>query len=475
MERQIYPLAKFDIIVAVDDNNGIAKNGNIPWLDTAAGKRDLKFFRDTTIGGTVIMGRKTYLSIGKPLAKRTNIVVSSSMEPTKDVSIVRTFEDALKVAGALGWPVYVIGGAQLYATALVHPNLDRIIVSSIGGDFKCDQFFPQTPRYRFTLYHANEDGLAHLDGVYKIWNPSETRYLELLGRLLKAPLRQNRTGVPTRGLFAEQLRFNLMAGATPVLPLLTTKKVPLRLILVELIWFLRGSTTTEYLQEQKCKIWDDNTTREFLDGRGLTNYQVGETGPIYGYQWRRWNEKYTGVGNNGDVLGTQGEVLRPQPTTSQGQDQLQRVIETLKTNPFDRRMIVSAWNPEQIDQMVLPPCHWSFQFYVTDDRRLCCLMNMRSADVALGVPFNIASYGVLTHVIAGIVGLTPGELVISMADCHIYENHIDGIKMQLERSPRLFPEILVPKFNNIDEFVSPSQIKISEYYPHDSIAFKMAV
>jgi dihydrofolate reductase/thymidylate synthase len=468
MERQAYQLAKFDIIVAVDDNNGIAKNGNIPWLNTAAGKRDLKFFRDTTIGGTVIMGRKTYLSIGKPLAKRTNIVVSSSMEPTKDVSIVRTFEDALKVAGALGWPVYVIGGAQLYATALVHPNLERIIVSSIGGDFKCDQFFPQTPRYCFSPYSANEDGLVlDSDGFYKMWNPSETRYLALLGRLLNAPLRQNRTGIPTRGLFAEQLRFNLMAGSTPVLPLLTTKRVPLRLVLVELIWFLRGSATTEYLQEQKCKIWDDNTTREFLDGRGLTDYQVGETGPIYGYQWRKWNEKYRGCK---DGLGSQVDGLG-----SQGIDQLQRVIETLKTNPFDRRMIVSAWNPEQIDQMVLPPCHWSFQFYVTDDRRLCCLMNMRSADVALGVPFNIASYGVLTHVVAGIVGLTPGELVISMADCHIYENHIDGIKLQLGRIPRLFPEILVPKFNNIDEFVSPSQIKISEYYPHDSIAFKMAV
>jgi len=214
------------------------------------------------------------------------------------------------------------------------------------------------------------------------------------------------------------------------------------------------------LTQHKVPIWNGNTSREYLDSIGLTTYQPGETGPIYGYQWRHW-----------------------------GGDQFAKVIETLKTNPWDRRMIVSAWNVEQLPLMVLPPCHYSFQFHVDPDcdgkpDRLNCLVNMRSADVALGVPFNIASYAFITHLVALIVGLKPGALSLSMADCHVYTNHFDGINKQLARSPNRFPTI---RFSDrvtaasdltIDKFVNEFTIDdviIDNYAPQGFIKLPMAV
>ncbi len=292
----------------------------------------------------------------------------------------------------------------------------------------------------------------------KMPNREESKYHDLLRNLMDAPIRPNRTGIYARGLFHEVLKFKLMRNNKRVLPLLTTKRMPWKTILHELIWFLQGSTDTTYLHNNKVTIWDDNSSREYLDSVGLHNLNVGELGPIYGYQWRYAN----------------------------GIDQLANVIATLIKNPMDRRMIVDSWNVAQLKLMALPPCHYSFQFHVDldDNGKPCylnCLVNMRSADMFLGVPFNIASYAFLTHIVSRVVGLTPGILSLSMADCHLYSNHMEQTTLMLTRSPQLFPTIEFAERTTgftIDDFAhkfSPNDITIADYNPHPAISATMAV
>ena len=245
------------------------------------------------------------------------------------------------------------------------------------------------------------------------------QYLDLLQKILDhGNDRGDRTGTGTRSLFGEQLRFDLRKG----FPILTTKKLHWKSIAGELVWLLSGSTNVRDLQKDGITIWD-----EWAD-------ENGELGPVYGKQWRQWNE--------GDV----GPAFAI--------DQISDVIKSLRANPEGRRHIVTAWNPSQVDQMKLPPCHLLFQFYVTTFRHyqdpsivigsdLSCHMYQRSADVFLGVPFNIASYALLTHLIAREVGMGVGELIISFGDVHIYNNHFDQVREQLSRTPRELPELSI--------------------------------
>lgn len=308
----------------------------------------------------------------------------------------------------------------------------------------------------------------------------ELAFRDLLGELLVAPARPNRTATPTRGLFARQLRFELTDGRGPILPVITLKRTAVQAVFHELLWFLRGSTDTKYLRDNGVTIWCGNTSRKALDSRELEHYEPGECGPIYGYQWRNWG----GIWRpkcirdvHGDKFSRTGEPL---PV---GIDQLTAVIDAIKADPFGRRHIVSAWNVEDLPEMALPPCHYAFQFHVdvatgmTSSHRLNCVVSMRSADVALGVPFNIASYGLLTHMIARLVDMTPGTLVINMADCHIYEDHVAGVTEMLAREPRRPPTLTIPTASTIDEYtqMSPDQFVLGDYKPHPRIALKMAV
>jgi thymidylate synthase len=302
----------------------------------------------------------------------------------------------------------------------------------------------------------------------------EMAYLALLSKLLAAPLRQNRTGIPTRGTFHEVLKFSLYDSARGcVLPLITTKRMLYDKIYHELVWFIRGDTDIVYLQANGVNIWNANTTREFLDARGLTNYRAGQIGPGYGFQWRNY-----GAGWSPD----QAEAC------SAGIDQLSAVIDQLRADPWDRRMLVLAWNPAQLSQVALPPCHYSYQFHVEQANDgayvLNCLVNMRSADLALGVPFNIASYGLLTHFVAKITGYRPGVLSLSMADCHIYTNHEAGIREQLRRAPYPPPSLAFSdrvnerKKIDIDDFAQKFTIDdviVSDYRHHPYIRLAMAV
>lgn len=262
------------------------------------------------------------------------------------------------------------------------------------------------------------------------------QYQDLLQHILDHGVdKSDRTGTGTRSVFGYQMRFNLADG----FPLVTTKKLHLRSIIHELLWFLKGETNIAYLKENKVRIWD-----EWAD-------ENGDLGPVYGSQWRSWQ-------------GADGETI----------DQISQVVQQIKTNPDSRRLIVSAWNVAEIPKMKLPPCHAFFQFYVADGK-LSCQLYQRSADVFLGVPFNIASYALLLEMVAQVTNLGVGDFVHTFGDAHIYSNHMEQVSLQLSREPRSLPKLnLNPDINSIFDFTF-NDIEIVDYDPHPAIKGKVAV
>ncbi len=262
-------------------------------------------------------------------------------------------------------------------------------------------------------------------------------YLDLVTDLLENGVRKgDRTGTGTRALFGRQIRFDLKAG----FPLLTTKKVHLKSVIHELLWFISGETNVRPLQRAGVRIWD-----EWADP------ETGDLGPVYGAQWRSWE-------------GAGGRVV----------DQLQNVIDEIRTNPDSRRLIVSAWNAALIEEMALPPCHCLFQFQVLDGR-LHCQLYQRSADIFLGVPFNIASYALLTHMVAHVTGLQVGEFIHTFGDLHLYDNHLEQAKKQLSREPRELPSLRIcSDIAEIDQF-SFEDFEVQDYDPHPAIPAPVAV
>ena len=296
------------------------------------------------------------------------------------------------------------------------------------------------------------------------------------------------TGTGTYAVFAPRpLKFSLNKDGNPILPLLTTKRVFTRAVIAELLWFVEGNTSSLALSEAGVKIWDGNGSREYLDSVGLTHREVGDLGPVYGFQWRHFGAEYVDAKTD---------------YTGQGVDQLAEVIYKLKNNPYDRRIILSAWNPRDIKKMALPPCHMFAQFYISYPRKkrtagqaaeqqppateqgeeekpkghLHCQLYQRSCDMGLGVPFNIASYALLTHMIAHVCDLVPGSLTHVMGDAHVYVDHVEALRTQLEREPREFPtlEISREKGGSIDGWKA-DEFVIKGYEPHKSIAMKMSV
>ena len=263
------------------------------------------------------------------------------------------------------------------------------------------------------------------------------QYLDLLRHILDHGMeKHDRTGTGTISTFGYQMRFDLEEG----FPLVTTKKVHLKSIIYELLWFLQGDTNVHYLQEHGVRIWN-----EWAD-------PDGELGHIYGYQWRSWPD-YDG-----------GSI-----------DQISQAVEAIKNNPDSRRIIVSAWNVADLDRMNLPPCHTFFQFYVSPDGRLSCQLYQRSADCCLGVPFNIASYALLTMMMAQVCGLRPGEFIHTLGDAHIYLNHLDQVHLQLEREPRPLPRMVInPEVTSIFDF-RYEDFHIEDYNPHPTIKAPISV
>jgi len=285
----------------------------------------------------------------------------------------------------------------------------------------------------------------------------EMQYLNLIRKIIETGnQRGDRTGTGTLSLFGAQMRFSLRNG---VFPLLTTKKVFYRGIAEELFWFIRGSTSAKELQDKNVRIWDGNSSREFLDSIGLHDREEGDLGPVYGFQWRHFGAEYTDM--HADYSG-------------KGVDQLAEVINRIKTKPTDRRIIMCAWNPADLNKMALPPCHCLVQFYVADGE-LSCQLYQRSADMGLGVPFNIASYALLTVMIAHVTGLTPGDFVHTLGDAHVYSNHVEALKIQLEREPMEFPKIVIKRqVEKIEDF-NIDDFEVVGYKSHPKIVMDMAV
>lgn len=264
----------------------------------------------------------------------------------------------------------------------------------------------------------------------------EQPYLDLMQTVLEHGVdRHDRTGVGTRSVFGHQMRFDLSRG----FPLITTKKLHLRSIIHELLWFLKGDTNIAYLKENGVRIWD-----EWAD-------ENGDLGPVYGYQWRSWPDP-----KGGSV------------------DQIAKVLEQIRTSPQSRRLIVSAWNPAQVDEMQLPPCHCLFQFYVANGK-LSCQLYQRSADIFLGVPFNIASYALLLTMVAQVTGLQPGEFIHTLGDAHLYSNHLEQAKEQLARTPKAAPKLVLnPAIDDLFAFRF-EDVEIEAYEPHPHIKAEVAV
>ena len=291
----------------------------------------------------------------------------------------------------------------------------------------------------------------------------ENQYLQLLEKILeKGKYREERTGTGTFSIFGEQLSFDISES----IPVLTTKFVPWKSCIRELLWFLSGKTDATILQNQGVKIWDGNTSREFLDKRGLYDFPEGDVGATYGHCWRHFGATYTTCKDD---------------YTGKGFDQIQYIINELKNNPTSRRIFMSSWNPVALDKMALPPCHVSAQFYVEVDENgrklLSCQMYQRSVDTFLGCPWNIMSYAVLTYILAKITDMHPYKLIMCLGDVHIYSNHVEQVREQLKRKPYPFPTLVLSdeiKNRNIGD-LSIDDFQLIDYYHHPAIKAIMAI
>lgn len=510
--------------VAATQKLGIGMNGTMPWKLPA----DMAYFKQLTTAtadrrkmNAVIMGRKTWESIPtkfRPLKGRFNVVLSrsaashasasasdhshgsiennnpygqvlqsSANKPvsqqdsnSQTVHFSKSLREALQLLGGM-WQsietVFVIGGGQVYKEAMLFPECEAVHLTCIHRDYECDTVFPRLPDV-FSLWSASPpqrdsgnkiEFLCYTRSDRADTQPrlppglaskhEEQQYLDMVRDVIKTGTHKgDRTGTGTISKFGTQMRFNLRYS----FPLLTTKRTFWRGVMEELLWFVSGSTNANLLHDKGVTIWDGNGSREYLDSRGLSHREQGDLGPVYGFQWRHFGAEYTHMHAN---------------YSGQGVDQLAEVVRLIQENPDDRRIILSAWNPAALSDMALPPCHMFCQFYVADGE-LSCQMYQRSCDLGLGVPFNIASYALLTRMLACVTGLQPGEFVHVLGDAHVYKNHVDPLTMQLTREPRHFPTLNIrnPEKHkgDIDSFTA-EDFELLNYEPHKKIAMDMAV
>ncbi|XP_077253526.1 putative bifunctional dihydrofolate reductase-thymidylate synthase isoform X2 [Tasmannia lanceolata] len=510
------PQRSFQVVVAATRNMGIGKDGKLPWKLPS----DLKLFKAITMAtidplkkNAVIMGRKTWESIPfehRPLPGRLNVVLTRSgsfdIATAENVVMCGSMGSALELLAASPYSlsiekVFVIGGGQILREETLNaPGCDAIHITEIETNIECDTFIPSIDVSAFQPWYSSFPlvennirysnvtyvrvrstimigSLAKHNGVltdsnldtfkFEVENFSflpktiferheEYLYLRQIQDIIaNGTPKDDRTGTGTLSKFGCQMRFNLRKS----FPLLTTKKVFWRGVLEELLWFISGSTNAKVLQAKGIHIWDGNASRDFLDSIGLTGREDGDLGPIYGFQWRHFGASYTHM--HADYTG-------------KGFDQLLDVIDKIKNNPDDRRIVLSAWNPSDLKLMALPPCHMFAQFYVAHGE-LSCQMYQRSADMGLGVPFNIASYALLTCMIAHVCDLIPGDFIHVLGDAHIYRTHVRPLQDQLQKLPKPFPVLKInPQKKDIDSFEA-ADFTLVGYDPHQKIEMKMAI
>jgi thymidylate synthase len=472
----------------------------VPWKDQLAiGARnntlfglkgDLKYFSDitTTTGGVVVMGRKTWFSIPserRPLKNRLNIVLTNDGEllglRSNPKVCFMTFDGFYTWYKTNAFPkpnVFVIGGGEIYKLFMNHDTLkpETLFITEIRGQIDyADTFMPhpdasyrlvsisnektqKAVRYRFLKYTSITAGSQS----------QEDKYLSLCRRILKTGNeRCDRTGVGTRSVFGQQIQFDIRH----TVPLLTTKRVVWQNVIKELLWFLRGDTDAKILDAQGVKIWNANTSREALDANGLNHYSEGIIGKGYGWQMRFFGAEYSQAF---------ADTFKCDRSKIGGFDQLAYIVNELKTNPFSRRILMSYWNPLDMDKTALPPCHFSCQFYVHvehNQRFLDCHFTMRSTDAFLGLPYNLFSYAVLTYILAKKCDMLPGRVVFTGGDVHIYNNHVLQISEQLTRPVRPLPVLVVDDSVKQKDFhqITVQDFDVVGYFPHPPIKAQMAV
>jgi len=483
---------KNNIIVAIDENYGIGKSNSIPWNLP----EDLKYFKEITTYNendkninVVIMGRKTWESIPikfRPLRDRVNIIVTSqeldlslhkntySFKSLRDViSFIQNNNYKLKLGDN-----YIIGGEMVYADALKFLHIDNIYLTRVYGKFECDKtfmdkksFYEKMSKYNLTRVSPFkcDNGLYYRFLQYSyndanrplFYNLEENQYLQILKKILDEGLeRDDRTGTGTLATFGERQEYDL----SDTFPLLTTKRIFSRAIFEELMLYLRGQTDNKILNEKDLHIWDGNTTREFLDGRGLTEYPEGDMGETYGFNFRHFGGEY--------------KDCHTEYEKGNGFDQLENAINLIKNDPCSRRIIISLWNPNTNHKAALPSCLCWYQFFVDTKRnRLNLQIYIRSSDFFLANNWNVCTGAFLVHMICNLngVNLTPGKIICITGDTHVYKNHIEQAKLNLERTARPFPKLIVKEKKNSIEDFEWEDMTIIGYDPLPNIKAEMSV
>ncbi|CDU17314.1 bifunctional dihydrofolate reductase-thymidylate synthase, putative [Plasmodium yoelii] len=493
---------------------------------------------NNNLQNVVVMGKRSWDSIPpkfKPLQNRINIILSRTLkkedianEDNKNnengtVMIIKSVDDLFPILKAIKYyKCFIIGGSYVYKEFLDRNLIKKIYFTRINNSYNCDVLFPEINEnlfkissisdvynsnnttldfiiyskktekinsnkeisndiflglcdeqnknfddeddYTYFSFNKNKENIkknsehVHNFKIYnsiKYKNHPEYQYLNIIYDIIMHGNKQDdRTGVGVLSKFGYMMKFNL----NQYFPLLTTKKLFVRGIIEELLWFIRGETNGNTLLEKNVRIWEANGTREFLDNRKLFHREVNDLGPIYGFQWRHFGAEYTDMHDN---------------YKDKGVDQLKNIINLIKNDPTCRRIILCAWNVKDLDKMALPPCHILCQFYVFDGK-LSCIMYQRSCDLGLGVPFNIASYSIFTYMIAQVCNLQPAEFIHVLGNAHVYNNHIESLKIQLNRTPYPFPTLkLNPDIKNIEDFTI-SDFTVQNYVHHDKISMDMA-
>jgi len=479
----------------------IAKNNDL----LAKLKNDMSFFKNITIGdgnNIVVMGRKTYFSIPekfRPLKNRINFVLTNDKEFIKKNNIMNNcskyyddnrpyfmrFVDFKKFYEKHPQVnVFVIGGGQIYnlflnQTGILSPK--NLYVTELNGVKFTDQdtlTYMDNFDWKYQLIGYSEKiienqysyrYLKYTKNIITYPYSDEYKYLDLANNILEnGNKRSDRTGVGTISTFSSQMRFDISNG---LIPLLTTKRVPFKAVITELLWMMSGNTHNKYLTDHGVHIWDGNTSREFLDKRGLEHYEEGVLGPGYGFQIRHQGAKYSQ---------TFADTRNVDTSKIGGFDQLKYVEDLLEKDPYSRRIMMSYWNPIDFEKTALLPCHYSIQFYVEEKdgvKYLSGMFNMRSSDVFLGLPFNIVFYSTLIHILCLRHNMKPKELIYTGGDIHIYNNHIKQINQQIKRIPRPFPKIeLNESLKNKDwKDMKVNDFELIGYFPADTIKAQMAV
>ena len=480
--HQLFPFVTFptNCILAIDEQNGIATNNKIPWSI----HKDRQFFHTVTTSSpkgkknVVIMGRKTWEQLPlKILNDRINIVLTKTVNKKykEGLYFCENVVDALKLILLLSNTIsineiFICGGKELYELFINYPCpiIKKLYVTKIKKNYNTNtivnmnlELYKEIKLTSVNTFDNNSVSTIDMDfyEYERIQNTDELGYLNLLKRVItNGHYRQTRNS-KTYSCFSDHIEFNL---ENYIFPLLTTKKMFLRGIFEELKFFLTGKTDTKLLEQKGVNIWKLNTSRDFLDSVGLDHLEEGDMGPLYSFQLRHFNAKYNGCHENYD---------------NQGIDQFANVLHLLKTDKYSRRILMTTYNPSQINQAPLPPCHGiAIQFGVENDNKLCCHMYQRSMDLFLGSPFNIASYSLLIFIICELINndkyyygekFIPGKLSISIGDLHIYEEHVNVVEEQIKRIPFHFPTLnFNKKISSIDELEFEHLNLINyNYYP----------